>query len=134
MKLVRKMAKRLAVPNNCRDLGRLAAEFHTHCHRVFELRPSTLLKVLDQTDAFRRPERFEKFLLACEADARGRTAFEERDYPQADYFRRAFVAARTVDIDDLKSSELDGAEIGREIGERRLNAIRDFKSDYEPPK
>jgi tRNA nucleotidyltransferase (CCA-adding enzyme) len=134
VKLVRKMALRLPIPNACRDLGCLAAEFHTHCHRAFELRASTLLKVLDSTDAFRRPDRFENFLQACEADARGRTGFEDRDYPQANYFREALTAATGVDIEDLKGSGLDGASIGREIGKRRLDAIRAFKENYVPPK
>lgn len=134
VRLVKAMVRRLPVPNDCRDLGLLAAEFHTHCHRAFELRASTILKVLNQTDAFRRPDRFERFLLACEADSRGRKGLENRDYPQADYFRGACRAASDVDIEDLKSSGLEGAVIGREIGERRLSAIRDFKQDYSPPK
>jgi tRNA nucleotidyltransferase (CCA-adding enzyme) len=128
------MAKRLPIPNGCRDLGCLAAEFHTHCHRAFELRASTILKVLNSADAFRRPERFEKFIVACEADSRGRTGFEDNEYPQANYLRGAMAAATSVNIDDLKTSELDGASIGREIGERRLDAIRKFKNNYEPPK
>ena len=134
IKLVKSLAKRLPIPNDCRDLGLLAAEFHTHCHRALELRASTILKVLDQTDAFRRPARFERFLLACEADSRGRKGLEDRDYPQADYFRDAHRAAASVDIADLKSGDLEGAEIGREIGIRRLDAIRQFKQAYEPPK
>ncbi len=134
VKLVRKMAKRLPIPNGCRDLGCLAAEFHTHCHRAFELRASTIIKVLNSADAFRRPERFEKFIVACEADSRGRTGFEDNEYPQANYLRGAMAAATSVNIDDLKTSELDGASIGREIGERRLDAIRKFKNNYEPPK
>ena len=134
VRLVDALSKRLPIPNGYRDLGRLAAEFHTHCHRAFELRASTLLKVLEKSDAFRRPERFEKLLVACEADSRGRTGFEERAYPQADYFRGAFRAASAVRIDDLTSGDLDGAAIGREIGIRRLAALREYKSAYEPPK
>lgn len=134
IKLIKSMAKRLPLPTACRELGSLASEFHTHCHRAFELRASTVLKVLDRTDAFRRPERFEKFLLACEADARGRTGLEDRDYPQADYFRGAFSAATGVNISDLKKGNLSGADIGKAIHERRLNAITRYQADYEPPK
>ena len=134
IKLVKSLAKRLPIPNDCRDLGLLAAEFHTHCHRALELRSSTVLKVLDRADAFRRPERFERFLLACEADARGRKGLEDREYPQADFFRDAHRAAANVDISDLTSGEMEGAEIGREIGKRRLDAIRSFKQNYVPPK
>jgi tRNA nucleotidyltransferase (CCA-adding enzyme) len=133
-KLVRSLAKRLPVPNACRDLGCLAAEFHAHCHRVFELRPETILKVLDRTDAFRRADRFEKFLLACEADSRGRTGLEKEAYPQADYFRAAFAAASQVAIDDLTNAGLTGAEIGEAIKSRRVQAISQFKRSQEPPK
>ncbi len=134
VKLIKALANRLAVPNAYRDLACLAAEFHTHCHRAFELRALTILKVLDRSDAFRRPERFEKLLLTCEADARGRTGFEDRDYPQADYFRSAYQAAAGVDISDLTEEDRPGAEIGKAIHERRQRAIEKFRSDYVPPK
>jgi tRNA nucleotidyltransferase (CCA-adding enzyme) len=134
VKLVKKLAKRLAVPNGCRDLGCLAAEFHTHVHRAFELRASTVLKVLDRSDSFRRPERFEKLIVVCEADARGRAGLEDREYPQANYMRGAFVVANSVDISDLTKGDLPGAEIGKQIQERRRNAIERFRKDYEPPK
>jgi tRNA nucleotidyltransferase (CCA-adding enzyme) len=134
VKLVRRLSERLRVPNECRDLGLIAAEYHTHCHRALELRASTLLKVLTQTDAFRRPGRFEQFLLACEADSRGRTGFEERAYPQADYFRGALTAASAIETGDLNGSGLTGAAIGKAIGERRLAALRDYRAAYKPPK
>ena len=96
-KLIRRLSERLPVPRACRDLGLLVSEFHTHVHRALELRPRTLLKVLERADAFRRPERFEQLLLTCEADARGRAGLEDRDYPQADFLRGAFRAASSVD-------------------------------------
>ena len=63
----------------------LVSRYHLDAHRVAELRDSTLLELLERLDAFRRPARFEQFVLACEADARGRKGLENRDYPQADY-------------------------------------------------
>lgn len=112
-KLIRGLAERLPVPRACRDLGLLVSEFHTHVHRALELRPKTLLKVLERTDAFRRPDRFEHFLLACEADARGRAGLEKRDYPQANFFRGVFEAAASVDAatiaQDTKPSKIPTA-------------------------
>ena len=134
VKLVKSMSKRLRVPAAFLELGCLAAEFHAHVHRAFELRASTVLKVLKRVDAFRRPERFEKFLLACEADSRGRTGFEDRPYPQADYFRAACLAAVEADISDLQDDQLGGQEIGREIEKRRQRAIAAVSKDQEPPK
>jgi tRNA nucleotidyltransferase (CCA-adding enzyme) len=134
IKIVKSLSERLQVPAAFRDLGCLAAEFHAHTHRAFELRPSTVLKVLNRVDAFRRPERFEKFLLACEADWRGRTGFENRPYPQAAYFRAAWRAAIGVDVSDLKNGDLSGQDIGKEIATRRQHAIAEVKKNQDPPK
>lgn len=131
---IKQMAKRLPVPSAFRDLALLVAEFHGHCHKVFELKHSTILKVMNRVDAFRRPERFEKFLMACEADARGRTGLEERPYPQAAFMRDAHLGAMRVDTSDLTASGLSGMEIGDAISKRRQGAIAKFAKNYEPPK
>jgi tRNA nucleotidyltransferase (CCA-adding enzyme) len=128
-KLIRNMDERLPIPKAFRDLGLLVAEFHTHCHRAFELRPKTILKVLERTDAFRRPERFEQFVIACEADARGRTGLEDRPYEQAGFFREAFAAATAVDAAAI-AGETAKSKIPRAIRRARKHAIRDFKAAY----
>jgi tRNA nucleotidyltransferase (CCA-adding enzyme) len=120
--LVRDICGRLRVPNEYRDLAVLVARYHTHCHRAAELRDSTLLETLEAIDAFRRPERIEGFVLACEADARGRTGHEERPYPQADIFRLAYQAARAVDTAAIASGR-SGPQIGEAIRLARIDAI-----------
>jgi tRNA nucleotidyltransferase (CCA-adding enzyme) len=122
-KLIKQLAERLPVPRTCRDLALVVAEFHTHCHRAFELRDSTIVRVLEKTDAFRRPGRFEQYLLACEADARGRTGFEQREYAQAAHLRAAFVAASGVDAARIASSH-DDAQIAEAIRKARVEAVR----------
>jgi tRNA nucleotidyltransferase (CCA-adding enzyme) len=120
--LVRALCARLRAPNEFRDLAVLVARYHAHCHRAAELRDDTLLETLEALDAFRRPERVEAFVLACEADARGRTGHEDRPYPQADIFRRAFVAARAVDTAAIAASR-SGPEIGAAIHAARIDAV-----------
>jgi len=129
VKLVNKMSKRLPVPRACRELGVLVAEYHAHCHRAFELKPQTILKLLKEIDAFRRPERYQKFLLACEADARGRTGFEDRPYPQAAYLERAGKEAGRVKADQVTDTAANGAAIGAEIDKKRLEAIKKVKAE-----
>ncbi|MDH3613659.1 MAG: multifunctional CCA addition/repair protein [Gammaproteobacteria bacterium] len=126
-KLIRKMAQRLSVPRACRDLGLIVAEYHTHCHRAFELKDATILKVLEKTDAFRRPDRFEQFLLACEADARGRTGFENRDYAQAAHLRAAFAAASAVDAGSI-AGENEASQIPEAIRKAREHAVRQART------
>ena len=132
MKLIRRLADRLPVPNACRDLGLLVSEYHTHCHRALELRAATILKLLEATDAFRRPRRFEQFLLACEADARGRTGLEDRDYTQADLLRGALAAATAVDAASI-ARQYEGKAIGQAIRRERLAAVECFRAGFRPP-
>ena len=127
VKIIRAMAKRLPIPVACRELAVVVADLHGHCHRALELRPATVLKVLERTDAFRRPERFEKFLLACEADARGRTGFENKPYPQADYFRGALIAANTVSAREVMAEGADGPEISIALRAKRVAAIAGYR-------
>ncbi len=126
-KLIRAMAERYPVPNAYRDLALLVSDFHTQCHRVLELRRNTLLKVFEKTDAFRRPERFEQFVISCEADARGRTGLEDRRYEQAPYIRAAFAAAASVDAAAI-ARETPARKIPGAIRRARRHAIAEFKA------
>jgi tRNA nucleotidyltransferase (CCA-adding enzyme) len=126
-KLIRDMSERLPVPRACRDLGVLVAEFHTHVHRALELRPETILKVLERGDAFRRPDRFEQLLLTCEADARGRSGLENRSYEQANYFRGALAAASEVDAAEIASTA-EKRKIPTMIRRARTEAIDRYRS------
>jgi tRNA nucleotidyltransferase (CCA-adding enzyme) len=131
-KLIQSVAERLPIPKACRDLALLVAEFHTHCHRALELRPKTILKILEKNDAFRRPDRFEQFLVTCEADARGRTGLENRRYPQAGYLRGAFAAAAAVDAAAI-AGKTEERKIPAAIRRARKNAIAEFKAAHQDP-
>ncbi len=122
--MVRALCARFRVPNDYRDLATLVARYHAHCHRAAELRDATLLETLERLDVFRRPERLELFLDACEADSRGRTGYEQRPYPQAQIFRRAFQAALGVDTAALAAGDLSGPAIAEALRQQRLAAIR----------
>ena len=126
--LINDVCDRLKVPNTHRELAILAARYHTHVHRAMELRPATVLTLLENCDALRRPERFAELLLACEADARGRTGREGAPYPQAAYLRQALAAAAGVALSESDRRGLEGAEIGEELRRRRLAAVSGVKA------
>lgn len=132
--LVTAICDRLKVPNDCRTMALLVAEFHTHCHRAFELQAKTLVKLFQRCDAFRRPERLEQFLLCCEADARGRTGFEDREYKQSDWIQTAFNACRTVSPQPFIEKGIAGKALGEQIHRERLKQINQVKRAYAFPK
>jgi tRNA nucleotidyltransferase (CCA-adding enzyme) len=113
---------RLPVPKEFAALSRMVCEHHTKLHRIQELRPKTLLGLLESLDAMRRPERIPKFLAACEADARGRTGLENRDYPQGHYLQSVLNAV--LDIDSGKTlADSEGGDPKKIIEQTRLKVI-----------
>lgn len=126
--LAEALCRRIGVPNRFRDLGVAVARYHGLAHRAAELRPATLLSLLEGIDALRRPERFEDFLLACEADARGRLGHAQAPYPQAGLLRAARRAAAGVDVAALLARGLEGEALGEAIRQERSRAIAAAKA------
>ncbi len=122
-KIVLDLCQRLRIPNEYRDLAERVARFHLHYHRALELKPATLVKTLVELDAYRRPERFEKFLLAAEADARGRPGYETREFKQGDYFRRAFQESLQVDVAQLRAQGFENMALANKIRELRIQRV-----------
>ena len=122
--LINGLCDRLRIPKRYRELAVLAARHHLNCHRIHELRPAVVLKKLEGLDAFRRPERFDRFLLACEADARGRKDMEQQDYPQAGLFRKYLDACLTVDTKSAEFRDLEGPQIAERVRMQRIKAIK----------
>lgn len=132
LKLIRAVNARCKVPRECQELALLVGEYHSHAHRALELGPSTLLDLLQHFDIYRRPQRFEEFIQACEMDARGRQGQERRNYPQADYLRGAAAAARAVAVQPLLEQGLAGAALGEALKRERLRALEAYKASREP--
>ena len=132
LKQVRAVNARCKAPKDCQELALLVCEYHTHGHRALELKASTLLELLQNFDAYRRPQRFAEFVAACEMDARGRLGFEQRDYPQARYLLGAANAARAVPVQPLLEQGLKGAELGAALQRERLQALKAYKASAQP--
>ncbi len=92
-------------------------------HGAFELRAGTLLDFLERSDAFRRPERFAQALLACEADARGRTGMQTNPYPQRNYLLAVRDAAAAIKPAPEDIAGRSGIEIAQRLHRRRAQAI-----------
>ncbi|MCP4187143.1 MAG: multifunctional CCA addition/repair protein [Gammaproteobacteria bacterium] len=123
-KLVKKFCQRWKAPKTYIELALLTTEYHTHIHRAFELNPETILKLFTNSDLFRKPLRFKKMLNACRADIRGRSGFENIDYPQAEFL--AILADKLVDADlaEIKNKGLDGKAFGDALRQFRLQLIK----------
>jgi tRNA nucleotidyltransferase (CCA-adding enzyme) len=123
--LVNMASRKLGVPKEWNLLAKHVARHHLDCHRAMELRPRTILKLLKNLDALRKPDRFERFLLACHADLLGRPGREQEEYPQADLFRVARDAALKVDAAAITKDLQDGKDIAAKLDRAREKAIRE---------
>jgi tRNA nucleotidyltransferase (CCA-adding enzyme) len=127
---LRALSMRLRVPAEHLALAEHVCRFHLDIHRAFELRAETLLGILERIDAFRRPERVDRLLIACEADKRGRLGSAESPYPQADYVRAAHAAAAAVDAGGFVAEGLKGEAIGEAVRKARTDAIAALRAQH----
>ncbi len=122
--LVKDLCKRYKIPNQYRHLAEITARYHTHVHRAFEVKAKTLLKLFQRTDAFRKPQRFQQFLLACTADSRGRTGYENYDYKQAPFVADLRNKVAAVDVQKIIKDGFENEQISAELHRRRISEIK----------
>lgn len=120
---VRALAERLRVPNEHAQLSELCCRLHLLAHTALQLRPETVLDLIEKLDALRKPQRIEQFVTVCEADKRGRLGHAESDYPQGDYLRAAYAAARAVQAAPFVAAGLSGPAIAEAMRRARRQAI-----------
>ena len=130
--LIENLSARLRVPAEYRELAVIVARYHGNVHRAFELRPATILEMLEKADALRRPERFAEALLACEADSRGRAGLEQTAYPQREYLQAARDAAAAIKPTPQEIAGQDGGKIAQLLRDRRLRAIVALAAGVKP--
>lgn len=121
--LVDAVCERFRVPGEVHDLARKVCVGHLDCHRILEARPATVMRLLERLDVFRQPELIADFVLACEADYRGRKGLQDRPYPQGEHLRRAFEVAAAIRARDLDLQGVSGPEVGELLREARIQAI-----------
>jgi tRNA nucleotidyltransferase (CCA-adding enzyme) len=131
--LLQDLCERLRVPTECRELARVVAYEHGNIHRSADHGAAALVRLLERCDAFRKPQRFEQVLQACECDARGRGGLQEQPYPQKERLLGVLDAARAVDTATIAAQArehgLEGDAIGNRIHQARVQVVADWLGD-----
>ncbi len=125
--LIEELCKRLRVPTIHKSLALKVCQFHLHCHKAFELKANTILKLFNQLDVWRKPDEFDDFLLCCQADFTGRLGFENRNYLQKEFLFAAFELLSKVTAKPFVEQGLKGSAIKQAITEKRLAELKVFK-------
>ncbi|MEW6990875.1 multifunctional CCA addition/repair protein [Colwelliaceae bacterium 6441] len=130
--LIEKICQTLKVPNKIKSFALKVCQFHLHCHRAFELKPQTILTLFNDLDAWRKPEEFTDFLLACQADATGRLGFENQLYPQADFLQALFTKANEVKATEFVKQGIKGVQIKEAMNKQKLSVIEELALQLKP--
>jgi tRNA nucleotidyltransferase (CCA-adding enzyme) len=128
-RLLKEVCERLRVPTECKELAEVVAREHGNIHRSSEFGAAAIVRLLERCDAFRKPQRFDFALLACECDARGRGGMQDKPYPQRERLRAALAAAQSVATHEIaaqaQAQQVDGPKIGELIQRARVQAVAD---------
>ncbi len=130
-KLVRTLCQRYHTPNRFRKLAEHVAYYHTHIHKALELKPKTLLKVLNKVGAFRDADHFLQFLIACKADSRGRLGYENHNYPQLEFYLTLLKNCEHINVQNIIAKGFSGKQIGEELYRERMRKIQEVKENWE---
>lgn len=127
LKPLKQLVGRLKVNNDWRDLALLVCEHHLNVHRALELKPSTILRLFDAVDAWRKPERFKQMLQGCRFDVQGRPDKQQQEYPSEQYLIDALACANLVEVKQIIAAGFKGAEIREQLSQQRATALAEFK-------
>ncbi|MDP1521020.1 multifunctional CCA addition/repair protein [Porticoccus litoralis] len=127
VKLVNGVCDRLKVPNRFRELAVAVTRHHLHCHKAPHLKASTTLRLLKEIGALRQADKLQQFVHCCEADARGRLGFEQREYYPGQWLQKAFAAIQNIDHQALINQGLSGKKLGDAIEQRRLSILNELR-------
>lgn len=116
--------QRLRIPTDYRKLALLTARLHLKIHDLHSLRPSTIVLVLEQADAFRREERFLQMLTACRADALGTGRVVE--YKQAQEWCELLHRCSQITAHELITKGCTGAAIKVGLHKLRVACVKRY--------
>ena len=125
--LVEKMVKRFNLSNDFLKVGQFVAKYHTHVHRVFVMKASTIAKIAELS-VVRDRKMIEYLCITSSNDARGRGPYYARvSYPNCAAMSSALHAAVDINLRDVMTEEeIEKASIDKRkqvLFRARTNAV-----------
>jgi len=130
--IVERLCQRYRVPKSETAFAKLVTRWHGEIHRGVDYakagQAEAILQVLEQTNAFKKPETFQQLLTCCYADHLGRKGFENSPYPQQDFWQQALAEAMPVDIQTILQQGFKGKAISDQVHQVRLQRLQEWLS------
>lgn len=102
--LVDGICHRLKIPNDCRDLALMSTREQNTVAQSLALRASTVVRLLERCDAFRKPQRFIDMLDVVECAQRAKAGRDNQPFAEKSRLEAALHAAREVDAGAIAAS------------------------------
>lgn len=119
------LCARLRVPTDIAALAEVVCREHLNVHRAGELRPGSMIDLIERLDGYRQPQRVDLIALACAADKLGRAGerIERFDYPSRALLRHSLDATLRVDARPFVERGLRGPDIGAAVRDARCRIL-----------
>lgn len=132
IKPVISLCKRLKVSKKFQRLAVLGCQWHTTAHQALDANETSTHKALMFLESIRTQQELDDCLTVCLADSQGRPGFEEADYPQARFLRKAYVEIQEVKASQFSHSGVKGQALGNKIRQAKAEALLHLKSTWNP--
>lgn len=128
------LCERWRIPTDCREV---AEQVQRECETLrfgLTMEAAQCVQLLDRCDAWRRPDRFEQVLQACECMARAEAPSADRRHLSV-FARWRWVHARAAAVDTGVAAQramaqgLRGPQIGAAVHDARVTAVADALDD-----
>ncbi|NQZ50503.1 MAG: multifunctional CCA addition/repair protein [Moritella sp.] len=117
---IKALAKRCKVPNEHRDLALQVSAQQENIHNARSLTPVDIIRLFDNTDAWRKPARFQQILLTC---ASSQVSKLVDDYQPTQYLTTMLNAACDIAVQPIIAAGFRGAEIKQQLTTQRIAAL-----------
>jgi len=114
------LMKRYRIPKEFSELAILSCQYTQAYNECLQMDAKTLLTFIKNTDALRRPNRFNNFLMACHACIDD-DLNEQRDLR----VNKAIIAVQAVDIEPLQAQDLKGQDFAAALQELQITAVEE---------
>ena len=122
---IKALAKRCKVPNEHRDLALLVSAQQENIHSALTLEPTDIISLFDNTDAWRKPERFQQILLTCSSSQVSKLVDE---YKPTLYLTKMLNAACNIAVQPIIAAGFRGAEIKQQLTTQRIAALTTLRA------
>ncbi|QUM75240.1 multifunctional CCA addition/repair protein [Moritella sp. 24] len=122
---IKALAKRCKVPNEHRDLALLVSAQQSNIHRALSLTPTEIISLFDNTDAWRKPTRFQQILLTCSSSQVCQLTDE---YQPTQHLTKMLIAACDIAVQPIIAAGFRGAEIKQQLTAQRISALTALQS------